>query len=374
MTKERIVVGMSGGVDSSLAASLLAEQGHEVLGVYMENWTDDGVVRGCATWPEDRRDAAAVAKHLGIPFKVINFEKEYREKVIEYFFAEYADGRTPNPDVLCNREIKFGMLLEWATKNGYDAVATGHYARIQGQTLNAERPRSGLVRLLKGIDDTKDQSYFLSQLSREQLKHARFPLGEWKKVDVRKEAKQRKLPVADKPDSQGLCFVGQIDIPEFLGQRIKPKAGEVVTIDGEVIGEHAGAVFYTVGQRRGVGVTKPVPMYVLGTDLERNRVIVGYDRELYANTIRTAKPHWISGAAPQSGRFEVMIRYRMQPAPAQVVVKDNGLEITFDEPQRGPTPGQFAVLYNGDELVGSAVISENPLVTDSRPSSVGASA
>lgn len=349
MRKERIVVGMSGGVDSSLTAALLAEQGHEVLGVYMENWTDDGVLKGCATWPEDRRDAAAVAKHIGIPFKVVNFEQEYKDKVIENFFSEYAAGRTPNPDMLCNREIKFGMLLDWALEQGYDAVATGHYA----QTKDGK--------LLKGIDGTKDQSYFLSQLSAEQLGRARFPLGAMKKVDVRKEAARRKLPVADKPDSQGLCFVGHIDVPEFLGQRIKPQSGEVVTLDGEVVGQHDGAAYYTVGQRRGVGVSKPVPMYVLGTDLKRNHVIVGYERDLYADTIRTEPAHWV-GDQPKSGEYEVMIRYRMQPALATVTVTDKGLEITFKEAQRGPTPGQFAVLYDGDQLVGSAAISENPLL------------
>jgi tRNA-specific 2-thiouridylase len=356
MTK--IVVGMSGGVDSSLTAALLAEQGHEVLGVYMENWTDAGVVHGCASWPEDRRDAATVAKHLKIPFKAIDFEKEYRAKVIEYFFAEYAAGRTPNPDVLCNREIKFGVLLEWAKQHGYDAVATGHYARVEGSPPH----------LLKGVDQTKDQSYFLCQLSRDQLEHALFPLGDTTKRWVRAEAEKRKLPVAKKPDSQGLCFVGQIDLPGFLQTRIDHQPGDVVTMDGEIIGTHHGAAFYTVGQRRGVGVTKPVPVYVLGTDLAKNEVIVGYERELYANKIVTEKPHWTSGRAPKAlwhgrtGRYDVAIRYRMKPAAAKVVSGPKGLQITFDEAQRGPTPGQFAVLYDGEELVGSAVITGNPLL------------
>lgn len=360
MTK--IVVGMSGGVDSSLTAALLAEQGHEVLGVYMENWTDAGVVHGCASWPEDRRDAAAVAKHLKIPFKAMDFEKEYRAKVIEYFFKEYSDGRTPNPDVLCNREIKFGVLLEWARQHGYDAVATGHYARI-------ETAATGAPKLLRGIDRTKDQSYFLCQLSRDQLEHAMFPLGNKTKKWVRAEAKQRTLPVAEKPDSQGLCFVGQIDVPEFLQTRIDQSPGEVVTPDGEVLGKHRGAAFYTVGQRRGVGIdARPVPMYVLGTDLKRNEVVVGYERDLYANRISTEKPHWVAGRLPKplwhgrTGRYDVAIRYRMEPAPAKVVNGPHGLEITFDEPQRGPTPGQFAVLYDGEELVGSAVITGNPLL------------
>ncbi len=360
MTK--IVVGLSGGVDSSLTAALLAEQGHDVLGVYMENWTDAGVVHGCASWPEDRRDAAAVAKHLGIPFRAINFEKEYRAQVIEYFFKEYSAGRTPNPDVLCNREIKFGVLLDWARREGYDFVATGHYARIEAPAGN------GSPRLLRGVDRTKDQSYFLCQLSRGQLEHAMFPLGDKTKRWVRAEAARRKLPVAKKPDSQGICFVGQIDLPEFLQTRIKPQPGNVVTPDGEALGEHQGAAFYTVGQRRGVGVTRPVPMYVLGTDLKRNEVIVGYDRELYAEKIETERPHWVAGRLPKSlwhgrtGRYDVAIRYRMEPAPATITAGPRGLTITFDEAQRGPTPGQFAVLYDGEELVGSAVVNGSGLL------------
>ena len=360
--KSKIVVGMSGGVDSSLTAALLAKQGHDVLGVYMENWTDAGVVHGCASWPQDRRDAAAVAKHLKIPFKAVDFEKEYRARVIEYFFAEYSAGRTPNPDVLCNREIKFGVLLEWARKHGYDFVATGHYARIETPT------KGGSPKLLRGVDRTKDQSYFLCQLSRQQLERAMFPLGDQTKRWVRAEAARRKLSVAKKPDSQGLCFVGQIDLPEFLQTRIKPQPGDVVTLDGEVLGEHQGAAFYTVGQRRGVGVTRPVPMYVLGTDLERNEVIVGYERELYAEKIETEKPHWVAGRLPRplwhgrTGRYDVAIRYRMEPAPAKVTAGPKGLQIAFDEAQRGSTPGQFAVLYDGEELVGSAVILGNPLV------------
>ncbi len=365
MTK--IVVGMSGGVDSSLTAALLAEQGHDVLGVYMENWTDAGVVHGCASWPQDRRDAAAVAKHLGIPFKAVDFEKEYRAKVIEYFFGEYAAGRTPNPDVLCNREIKFGVLLEWALEQGYDAVATGHYARI-------EPSATGQPRLLRGVDRTKDQSYFLCQLSRDQLRRARFPLGDKTKRWVREEAARRKLPVAEKPDSQGLCFVGQIDLPEFLRTRIASSPGDVVTADGAVLGRHRGAAFYTVGQRRGVGVdAAAVPVYVLGTDLGRNEVIAGYERDLYAERIETEKPHWVAGRAPKplwhgrTGCYDVAIRYRMEPAPAKVVNGPRGLRITFDEAQRGPTPGQFAVLYEGEELVGSAVIAANPLLPGRRP-------
>lgn len=355
--KQRIVVGMSGGVDSSLTAALLTEQGHDVLGVYMENWRDGTFLRGCASWPEDRKDALKVANQIGIPFKVVNFEKEYRRKVIDYFFAEYAAGRTPNPDVLCNREIKFGLLLDWAKRHGYDHVATGHYARVK------HGPKTS--RLYRGTDRTKDQSYFLSQLSQDQLRHTLFPLGEMKKTDVRAEAKRRKLPVSEKPDSQGLCFVGEINLTEFLKQKIPAKPGKVLTATGEIIGEHEGAPFYTVGQRRGVGVSKSVPMYVVSTDVAANTVTVGYDKELYHRTVFAEQPHWLAGRLPKplwhgrTGTFLVAIRYRMEPQPAKVMAAKQGLKIQFDEAQRGPTPGQFAVLYDDEELVGSAVLDSS---------------
>lgn len=350
---QKIVVGMSGGVDSSVAAALLKEQGHDVTGVYMENWTDGRFQKGCAQWPRDRRDALRVAKDIGIPFRTVSFEEGYKKSVLDYFFSEYAAGRTPNPDVLCNREIKFGMLLAWAKERGFDAVATGHYARVERCEDHTH--------LRKGMDPDKDQSYFLSQLSQEQLWHAEFPLGDWKKHEVRRKAEKLGLHVADKPDSQGLCFVGQIEMKEFLQQKIPPKPGDVRTPDGEVVGRHQGAAFYTVGQRRGVGVVKQVPMYVLQTDVETNTVTVGHERDLYAHKLATEQPHWAIGEEPAElaggeWRCEVSIRYRMQPATATVRRSMTGLTIEFDEEQRGPTPGQFAVLYDGDELIGSAVI------------------
>lgn len=343
---------MSGGVDSSLTAALLAEQGYEVLGVHMQNWHDKRFIRGCSNWPEDRKDALRVARQIGIPLQVVNFAKEYKQRVIEYFFTEYQAGRTPNPDVLCNREIKFGMLLEWAKARGYDMIATGHYARVKhGQSAS---------KLFRGVDRTKDQSYFLSQLSQSQLRSALFPLGDMKKLDVRKEAAKRKLSVSKKPDSQGLCFVGEINLTEFLKQRIPSTPGKVVTRAGEVVGEHEGAAYYTVGQRRGVGVSKSVPMYVLGTDVAKNKVTVGYDRELYQKVMSTELPHWIAGRQPRGLRDKeclVSIRYRMEPQPARVAVQNGGLAIRFTEEQRGPTPGQFAAIYDGEVLLGSAVIS-----------------
>lgn len=353
MKKKRIVVGMSGGVDSSLTAALLAEQGHEVLGVHMQNWHDKRFIRGCSSWPEDRRDALRVARKLKIPFEVVNFAKQYKERVIEYFFTEYRDGRTPNPDMLCNREIKFGLLLEWAKSKGYEFVATGHYARV-------EHGRSS--RLFKGTDDTKDQSYFLGQLTQSQLGHALFPLGAMKKSQVRAEAAKRGLSVAEKPDSQGLCFVGEIDLRGFLKQRIPAEPGMVTTGAGEVVGEHEGAALYTVGQRRGIGVASGLPMYVTKTDVSRNTVTVGHDRDLYRKTLYTEKPQWAAGRLPKplwhgrTGSFEVAIRYRMKPQKAKVTAGPEGLKVVFSEAQRGPTPGQFAVLYDGDELLGSAVI------------------
>jgi tRNA-specific 2-thiouridylase len=238
------------------------------------------------------------------------------------------------------------MLLDWATEHGYDYVATGHYARVE------HSPDSS--RLLKGVDDTKDQSYFLSQLSQPQLQRALFPIGEMKKVDVRQAAEQRDLPVADKPDSQGLCFVGQIDLAEFLQTRIPVRPGKVINSVGEVVGEHDGAAYYTIGQRRGLGVAAGVPMYVTKTDVKGNTVTVGHDRDLYHDTVFTERPHWLNQT--KVPKLDVSIRYRMEAAPATVEQSDQGLKITFDEPQRGATPGQFAVLYDGDELVGSAVI------------------
>ncbi len=355
----KIVVGMSGGVDSSLTAALLVEQGHDVLGVYMQNWSDATHLPGCGNWEEDRRDALRVANQLSIPFRAVSFEKEYAAKVIGYMTTEYAAGRTPNPDMLCNREIKFGMLLDWGKKQGYEYVATGHYAQVEhlpsGQGQSPTTTRGGRSRLWRGVDRAKDQSYFLAQLSQNQLRHALFPLGEMTKVEVRGEAARRRLPVADKPDSQGLCFVGEVNISEFLKERIPATAGQVVTADGEVVGEHEGAAFYTVGQRRGVGVSRSVPMYVLDTDIAMNQVVVGYDRDLYRREVATEFPHWL-GEPGTSGQYDVVIRYRMQPEPAEVEVTDEGLAIRFADEQRGPTPGQFAALYRGEELVGSAVI------------------
>lgn len=356
----KVVVGMSGGVDSSVTAALLKEQGHDVLGVYMQNWSDDRHLHGCGSWEADRRDALKVATKLSIPFRVVNFEKEYTENVVDYMVAEYAVGRTPNPDMLCNREIKFGMLLRWALEHGYKFVATGHYARVEHpEGKRAQGQSSGtntFSQLYRGTDRTKDQSYFLSQLSQEQLQHALFPLGSLLKEDVRKEAERRGLTVADKPDSQGLCFVGDLNLAELLKEKIPVRQGEVVTPDGTVVGTHEGAALYTVGQRRGVGVSKPVPMYVLKTDVSSNTVTVGYDRELFTTEVATEPAHWLSGSAEPSGRYDVMIRYRMQPAAAEVTVSEEGLEIRFNDDQRGVTPGQFAALYRGEELVGSAVI------------------
>lgn len=345
---KRIVVGMSGGVDSSLSVALLKEQGYDVLGVYMQNWSDERHVHGCASWPEDRQDALAVATRLEIPFLVVNFEKEYKENVIEYFYREYAAGRTPNPDIVCNRAIKFGILLDWAIKKGYDAVATGHYAVVD----HGENSR-----LFRGVDRSKDQSYFLSQLSQAQLRRAIFPLGHMTKSAVRAEAARRGLPVAGKPDSQGLCFVGEIDLAEFLKERIPAKEGAVLDSDGAQLGTHQGAALYTVGQRRGVGVSGPVPMYVTKTDVGTNTVTVGHERDLYASQVLTEPFHAVTGEMPPDGKYLVSIRYRMEPEPAHVEFSNAGTKIMFDEEQRGVTSGQFAVVYQSDELLGSAVIA-----------------
>jgi tRNA-specific 2-thiouridylase len=397
--KKRVVVGLSGGVDSSVAAQVLVDQGYEVIGLFMKNWHDTtGVLKADCPWLDDKYDAEAVARKLGIPFHFVDLSTEYRARVVDYMFSEYAKGRTPNPDVLCNREIKFDVFMEKAFELGADFVATGHYCRKD----TIQTPSGEIYRLLAGTDSNKDQSYFLCQLSQAQLAKALFPIGDMKKPEVRKIARELKLVTAHKKDSQGICFVGKVDLPVFLQQKLEARKGKVFLIPpeseifdrpwrlgdnepsdeiledlakpyhfhpkcGEKIGEHNGAHFYTIGQRKGLDIGGfPEPLFVIGIDVDFNQVFVGMGKEhtgLFrrALKINNNEVHWIRPdlalETGESKRLKVRIRYRQPLQNGVLHQRANGLFIVFDEPQRGITSGQFAAWYEGDELTGSGVIS-----------------
>ena len=390
--KERVVVGLSGGVDSSVAAYLLLQQGYEVIGMFMKNWHDDSVtISDECPWLDDSNDAMIVAQHLGIPFQAIDLSVEYKERIVDYMFAEYERGRTPNPDVLCNREIKFDIFLQAALKLGAKYVATGHYAR----RAVLEQDGKTIYRLLSGKDGNKDQSYFLCQLTQEQLSRSLFPIGELQKAEVRNIAREIGLVTADKKDSQGLCFVGKVHLPDFLQQRLKPKTGKVLEVPatadvfkngftsdeltnltasyelrpelGEVVGEHKGAHYYTIGQRKGLhigGYEKP--LFVIGTDTTHNIIYTGMGDEhpgLYRKGlfIPAGEAHWIRKdlalSEGASRPYLARIRYRQPLTPCTLHQRSEGLFIVFDIPQRGVTPGQFCAWYDGEELIGSGVIN-----------------
>lgn len=396
---KRVVVGLSGGVDSSVAAYLLKEQGYEVIGMFMKNWHDDTVtISNECPWLDDSNDAMIVAQHLGIPFQAIDLSKEYKERIVDYMFAEYKHGRTPNPDILCNREIKFDVFLEAAIKLGADFVATGHYCRkgeIQKDACLPDRQGKTTYQLLAGKDPNKDQSYFLCQLTQSQLAKALFPIGELLKPAVRAMAKKAGLATAEKKDSQGLCFIGKVHLPDFLQQRLEPKKGNVIEVVsssaafkngfasddlinltkpyelkpelGKVVGEHTGAHFYTIGQRRGLhlgGFEKP--LFVIGTDTDKNIIYTGMGEEhpgLYRSGlfVPTKDEHWVREdlklLAGESKKYLARIRYRQPLENCTLNKKEEGIYIIFDRPQRGVAPGQFAAWYDGEELIGSGVIS-----------------
>lgn len=399
---KRILVGLSGGVDSSVAAALLQEKGYEVEGAYMRCWSEGPY----CTADQDEADAARVAAKLNIPFQVLNFEKEYKKEVIDYFYAEYEAGRTPNPDVMCNKEIKFGIFLRYARKLGFDYIATGHYARISNSSFHTSpdanrdqysqllRPLRGLQQLetrdqesgnwslatenskhngngrangysyelLTGVDYSKDQSYFLYLVGQDQLAHTLFPLGDLKKTQVRKLAKKFGLPTANKPDSMGICFVGHVDIREFLAQKIKYSHGDIVSVDGKVLGSHIGLPFYTIGQREGLGVSAHIPQYVVGKNAEKNELIIapfGHE-SLFKDKFSASDIHWVSGNEPKfPKKVEVKLRYRAPNAKASVKKLGEGnVEVKLEKPQRAITPGQSAVFYDGDKVIGGAVVDE----------------
>ncbi|HEY9048423.1 MAG TPA: tRNA 2-thiouridine(34) synthase MnmA [Ohtaekwangia sp.] len=389
---KRVVVGLSGGVDSSVSAYLLLQQGYEVIGMFMKNWHDDSVtISNECPWIDDSNDAMIVAQHLGIPFQAIDLSEQYKARIVDYMFAEYQRGRTPNPDVLCNREIKFDVFLNAALKLGADFVATGHYCRKSEIQQNGKT----VYQLLSGKDPNKDQSYFLCQLTQEQLSRSLFPIGELLKPEVRAIAKEINLVTADKKDSQGLCFVGKVHLPDFLQQRLMPKKGKIVNVPadaasfkngfdkddlaqitapyhfepsvGAIVGEHNGAHYYTIGQRKGLNLGGfPEPLFVIGTNTDDNVIYTGMGEEhpgLYRKGlfIPNEDEHWIRTdlklQVGESATYKARIRYRQPLANCTLHKKEEGLYILFDIPMKSITPGQFAAWYNGEELIGSGVIS-----------------
>ena len=394
---KRVVVGLSGGVDSSVAAYLLQQQGYEVIGLFMKNWHDDSVtISDECPWLEDSNDALLVAEKLGIPFQTVDLSKQYQEKIVDYMFSEYEKGRTPNPDVLCNREIKFDVFMKIALSLGADYVATGHYCR-KGEVEVNGKP---IYQLLAGVDGNKDQSYFLCQLSQEQLAKSLFPIGELTKPEVRELASKMDLVTADKKDSQGLCFIGKVRLPEFLQQKLQPKEGLIFEVDaneeiyaakqynqnsqeenliaestpiaynptmGKVVGKHQGAHYYTIGQRKGlnVGGTKEA-LFVIATDVEINTIYTGQGNRhpgLFRKAlfITQSEVHWIRQDLAltngQTLRVMARIRYRQELQAATLYQYNQGMYVSFDEPQSAITQGQFVAWYLEDELVGSGVIS-----------------
>lgn len=394
---KRVIVGLSGGVDSSVAAYLLKEQGYEVIGLFMKNWHDDSVtISDECPWLDDSNDAMLVADKLGIPFQTVDLSEQYKERIVDYMFDEYQKGRTPNPDVLCNREIKFDVFMKIALDLGADFVATGHYCR-KG---TIEKDGKEIYQLLAGVDPNKDQSYFLCQLSQAQLSKALFPIGELTKPEVRKIATEQNLVTADKKDSQGLCFIGKVRLPEFLQQKLQPKEGVIVEIpseqniyhqlepefsseedqlayltrkieyqitDGKVVGKHQGAHYFTKGQRKGLAVGGTVePLFVIETDVEENVIYTGQGKEhpgllKKALFVSNDEVHWIREdltlALDETMEVKARIRYRQPLQNATLHQVDSGLYVVFEDLQSAITEGQFVAWYLNDELVGSGVIS-----------------
>lgn len=384
---KRVVVGLSGGVDSSVAALLLLEQGFEVIGIFMRNWNDpEVVINNECPWIDDSTDAMLIAEQLGIPFQVIDLSIDYKERIVDYMFSEYEAGRTPNPDVLCNREIKFDLFLKAAISLGADYVATGHYCR-KGELL---LPTGRMInQLLAGVDSNKDQSYFLCQLTQEQLSQSLFPIGHLTKPEVRLRAKAAGLVTADKKDSQGLCFIGKVKLPVFLQQQLSAQVGEIIEIApshpvftnldepqfsypsyspemGLCVGQHQGAHFYTIGQRKGLHVGgKEQPLFVIATDVRTNTVYCGQS-DTHPGLLRngvamhSTDVHWVRpdlGMHPgESRRYMARIRYRQPLQPCTFHCEHEGMKVVFDQQQRAIAPGQFLAWYDGDELIGSGVM------------------
>jgi tRNA-specific 2-thiouridylase len=347
MTK-KVYVGMSGGVDSSVTAALLKQQGYEVTGVYMKNWSQDLPGFVCP-WKEDYQDAKRVAVQLDIPFKMYDFETEYRQKVVDYMVGEYQAGRTPNPDVMCNQEVKFRLFLDTALADGADMIATGHYARITSDG-----------QLLAGSDHNKDQSYFLYRVTEAALRHSLMPIGDLEKPAVRKIASQLGLATAEKKDSQGICFVGKVGIKDFLLAELGPQMhGAIVDQNNQTIGEHDGAIYYTIGQRHGLEVGGGLPYYVVGKDMAKNEVYVTtdlQDHRLWRSELQLSDLHWINGQP--SGELKLQVRTRYRAALVDCTLKRDGEQVILQlkEEVRAITPGQSAVLYSGEQCLGGGIV------------------
>lgn len=367
----RVAVALSGGVDSAVSAARLQEQGYDVTGYFMKNWTDVAEAqyrKSECPWLEDYEDAQRVAEHLGIVCRLVNLERDYRDKVFQYFIDEYKAGRTPNPDVLCNTEIKFKSFLEIAKNDGFDLLATGHYANVVDRTVNTTESDAyaGFYTLERGADPNKDQSYFIHHLDQQQLGMLRFPIGDLQKPQVRELAQKYNLPVANKKDSQGLCFVGEIDFPTFLETYIPHTPGRMITVDGEEKGEHRGLEFYTIGQRYGLDIGGDGPYFVVEKQLEDNTLIIcrGADHpSLESNWFTLEDPFWTMGNIPQleeTGEYtcSVKVRYRSPDVACTIKKTDVGeYRVELHQPERAVTPGQFAVFYDDQVVLGGAVIS-----------------
>ena len=390
MKKKRVIVGLSGGVDSSIAAYLLTQQDYEVIGLFMKNWHDESVtLSNECPWLEDSNDAMLVAEKLGIPFQTVDLSAEYKERIVDYMFDEYAAGRTPNPDILCNREIKFDVFLKIALSLGADYVATGHYC--QKEIVYIEN--KSIYRLISGVDGNKDQSYFLCQLTQNQLAKTLFPIGHLQKSEVRKIARELNLVTAEKKDSQGLCFIGKVSLPDFLKQQLQPNVGNIIEIaedfyngndlpktltaksqkiryqakDGKIVGRHNGAHYFTIGQRKGLAVGgTPEPLFVIDTDVVENVVYVGQGKShpgLFRNALKVHLDdiHWVRQDLSniQEKKMEVMarIRYRQTLQKAALFFHTDALYVVFKQPQSAITSGQFVAWYKDTELLGSGVIA-----------------
>ncbi len=371
LKKEKVIVALSGGVDSSVTCALLLKQGYQVEAIFMKNWTPRSQAEGLIICPlmADEKDARLVASSLGIKLSVVSFEEDYRREVVEYLFSEYQAGRTPNPDVLCNSKVKFNVFLKKALILGADYVATGHYVRkLKTENFLSQTKLRGKLKdqyqLLKGIDSNKDQSYFLYQITQDQLAKCLFPIGEYQKPQVRELAKKFGLATAQKPDSQGVCFVGKMAMTEFLKQRIRPRQGEIINTNSQKVGEHEGVWFYTIGQRKGIGIGGGMPYYVVDKDLVNNRLIVArgdQDEALFKKELTCGEVHWIAKREPKFPLVcSAKIRYRQEEQKCQIIKSKKQrarLRVIFKDKQRAITPGQFVVFYQADVCLGGGVIT-----------------